>query len=61
MGTGCFGDIVPALEQVMEGRECRHFADINGPVEELPRVLSTPGTMPICGLRRGAATAAPIA
>lgn len=42
MGTGCFGDIVPALEQVMEGRECRHFADINGPVEELPRVLSTP-------------------
>ena len=42
MGTGCFGHIVPALEQVMEGRECRHFADINGPVEELPRVLSTP-------------------
>ena len=42
MGTGCFGDIVPALEQVMEGLECRHFADINGPVEELPRVLSTP-------------------
>lgn len=42
MGTGCFGDIVPALEQVMEGRECRHFADVNGPVEELPRVLSTP-------------------
>ena len=42
MGTGCFGDIVPALEQVMEGRECRHFADINGTVEELPRVLSTP-------------------
>ena len=42
MGTGCFGDIVPALEQVMEGRECRHFADIDGPVEELPRVLSTP-------------------
>ena len=42
MGTGCFGDIVPALEQVMNGQECRHFADINGPVEELPRVLSTP-------------------
>ena len=31
-----------ALEQVMNGQECRHFADINGPVEELPRVLSTP-------------------
>ena len=42
MGTGCFGDIVLALEQVMNGQECRHFADINGPVEELPRVLSTP-------------------
>ena len=25
-----------------QGQECRHFADINGPVEELPRVLSTP-------------------
>ena len=42
MGTGCFGDIVTALEQVVNGQECRHFADINGPVEELPRVLSTP-------------------
>lgn len=42
MGTGCFGDIVTALEQVVSGQECRHFADINGPVEELPRVLSTP-------------------
>ena len=31
-----------ALEQVVNGQECRHFADINGPVEELPRVLSTP-------------------
>ena len=42
MGTGCFGDIVTALEQVVNGQECRHFADINGPVEELPRVISTP-------------------
>ena len=42
MGTSCFGDIVTALEQVVNGQECRHFADINGPVEELPRVLSTP-------------------
>ncbi len=42
MGTGSFGDIVAALEQVMSGQECRHFGDINAPVEELPRVLSTP-------------------
>ncbi len=59
MGTGCFGDIVTALEQVVNGQECRHFADINGPVEELPRVLSTPGSTPISALLRGAATAAP--
>lgn len=61
MGTGCFGDIVTALEQVVNGQECRHFADINGPVEELPRVLSTPGSTPISALLRGAATAAPTA
>ena len=43
MGTGCFGDIVHR-SGAGDGRaeECRHFADINGPVEELPRVLSTP-------------------
>ena len=43
MGTGCYGDIVPALEQVVDGQECRHFADINGPVEELrPCVVHPP-------------------
>lgn len=31
MGTGCFGDIVPALEQVMNGQECRHFAGYQRP------------------------------
>lgn len=42
MGTGSYGEIVPALERVMQGEAYRHFADINGPVEELPRVISTP-------------------
>ena len=42
MGTADYGDIVSAVEQVMAGEDCAHFSDINGAVEELPRVLSTP-------------------
>ena len=42
MGTGSYGDIVSAVEKVAAGQEYRRFADINGPVEELPRVISTP-------------------
>ena len=42
MGTGSYGDIVSAVEQVAAGQEYSRFADINGPVEELPRVISTP-------------------
>ena len=42
MGTADYGDIVTAVEQVMSGVDCAHFSDINGAVEELPRVLSTP-------------------
>lgn len=42
MGTGSYGEIVTALERVMQGEAYRHFADISGPVEELPRVISTP-------------------
>ena len=42
MGTADYGDIVSAVEQVMAGEDCTHFSDINGAVEELPRVLSTP-------------------
>ena len=43
MGTGSYGDIVPALRELMAGQRPRHFADINGPVEEFDRVLTTPG------------------
>ena len=42
MGTADYGNIVTAVEQVMAGEECAHFSSINGAVEELPRVLSTP-------------------
>ena len=42
MGTADYGDIVSAVEQVLAGADCTHFSDINGAVEELPRVLSTP-------------------
>ena len=62
MGTGCFGDIVPALEQVMNGQECRHFADINGPCGgAAPGAVHPPGSTPISASPRGAATAALIA
>ena len=42
MGTASYGQIVEAVNQVMQGKPCRHFADINGAVEELPRILTTP-------------------
>ena len=42
MGTANYGQIVEAVDQVMQGKPCRHFADINGAVEELPRILTTP-------------------
>ena len=42
MGTANYGQIVEAVNEVMQGKPCRHFADINGAVEELPRILTTP-------------------
>ena len=41
LGVGSFGEIVAAADAVMEGRRARLFADQNGPVEEIPRVIST--------------------
>ena len=43
MGTGSYGDIVAAIDEVAQGETCRHFGDINAPVPELPRILTTPG------------------
>lgn len=42
MGTANYGQIVEAVNEVMQGKPCRHFTDINGAVEELPRILTTP-------------------
>ena len=42
LGTANYGNIVEAVNQVMAGEKCEYFSDINGPVEELPRILSTP-------------------
>ena len=42
LGTGSYADIVPAVEQVMAGGHPRCFGDINAPVEEGGRVLTTP-------------------
>ena len=43
LGTGSYKDIVPALEAVMAGGHPRYFDDINAPVDEFGRVLTTPG------------------
>ncbi len=42
MGTANYGEIVDAINEVMQDETCQHFSDINGAVEELPRILSTP-------------------
>ena len=43
LGTGSYKDIVSAVEAVMAGRSPRYFDDINAPVDEFGRVLTTPG------------------
>ena len=42
LGTGSYKDIVSAVEDVMAGENPRCFADINAPVDEFGRVLTTP-------------------
>ena len=42
LGTADYGRIVDAVNEVMAGKPCRHFSDINRAVEELPRLLTTP-------------------
>ena len=43
MGTGSYGEIVPALSEMMAGGPPRRFADIHGMIDEFDRVLTTPG------------------
>lgn len=42
LGTGSYKDIVSAVEKVMAGETASLFGDINAPVDELDRVLTTP-------------------
>ncbi|MBQ1675550.1 MAG: radical SAM protein, partial [Oscillospiraceae bacterium] len=42
MGTGSYGEIVPALREVASGGTVCRFGSIHAPVEELDRVLTTP-------------------
>lgn len=42
LGTGSYGEIVAAIDEVMAGGHPYRFGDIHAPVEESGRVLSTP-------------------
>lgn len=41
LGTGSFGEICAAVDAVMQGGKPLLFADKNGPIEEIDRVVST--------------------
>ena len=43
LGTGSYKDIVSAVEDVMGEKNPRYFGDIDAPVDEFGRVLTTPG------------------
>jgi ribosomal protein S12 methylthiotransferase len=42
LGTGSYKDIVSAVEDVMAGKHPRYFGDLDAPVDEFSRVLTTP-------------------
>ena len=42
LGTGSYKDIVSAVADVMAGEHPRYFGDLNAPVDEFGRVLTTP-------------------
>ena len=43
MGTGSYGDIVSAVEEVAKGRSPQHFGDISATTEEGERLMTGPG------------------
>ncbi|MDD4715278.1 MAG: 30S ribosomal protein S12 methylthiotransferase RimO [Oscillospiraceae bacterium] len=45
IGCGSYGEVVSAIEQVMEGKTPRLFGDIDAPIQEEDRILSTPPWM----------------
>lgn len=42
LGTGSYGEIVGAVDEVLRGGTPRRFGSIHAPVEELDRVIATP-------------------
>ena len=42
LGAGSYKDIVSAVEDVMSGAHPRYFGDLDAPVDEFGRVLTTP-------------------
>ncbi len=42
LGTGSYGDVVPAIEALMKEEPVCCFGDIHAPVEECGRILTTP-------------------
>ena len=42
MGTGSYSDIVSAVEQTLAGTTVMAFGDIDAPLDETPRVLTSP-------------------
>lgn len=43
LGNGSFYDIVSAAKQVLSGKRVEQYDDINAPVDETGRILTTPG------------------
>ena len=42
LGTGSYGEIVGAIDEVLKDETPRHFGSIHAPVEELDRIITTP-------------------
>ena len=42
LGTGSYGDIVQTVQKLLEGQTVAEFGDIDAPVDEVGRILTTP-------------------
>lgn len=42
LGTGSYGEIVSAVEKTLAGQTVKSFGDIDAPLDEMPRVLTSP-------------------
>ena len=42
LGTGSYGEIVSAVEKTLAGQTVKSFGDIDAPLDETPRVLTSP-------------------